>query len=251
MCDLMVDEVSCGLNWFIIPLRDHNGHLLPGVTAGDIGAKAGRNGIDNGWIQFTQVRVPKDYMLSRWAQIDEEGSFEPSPKLALSYATLVTERIAFLAAFINTIGQVSTIATRYSCVRRQGSNDEKIMDYQSQYLRLMPAIASVFVVGVFHKNISERWSEMESGMHSDPEGFLEKLPDMHGVSAGAKAVISWWGCEFLEDCRRACGGHAYSAYNAIAGHIDDWGVMTTGGGDNVVIIQQTAVGFVINVRNTF
>jgi acyl-CoA oxidase len=36
------------------------------------------------------------------------------------------------------------------------------------------------------------------------------------------------------------GGHAYSAYNAIPSIIADWGVMTTGGGDNVVLAQQHA-----------
>lgn len=36
---------------------------------GDIGAKVGRAGLDNGWIQFSQVRVPRDNMLSRWAKV--------------------------------------------------------------------------------------------------------------------------------------------------------------------------------------
>lgn len=38
----------------------------------------------------------------------------------------------------------------------------------------------------------------------------------------------------------ALGGHAYSAYNAIAGLIADFGVVTTGGGDNYVLTQQCA-----------
>lgn len=36
------------------------------------------------------------------------------------------------------------------------------------------------------------------------------------------------------------GGHGYSAYNAIGGLIADFGVITTGGGDNGVLFQQTA-----------
>lgn len=51
---------------------------------------------------------------------------------------------------------------------------------------------------------------------------------MHAVSAGIKATVTWFGAEVLERCRRACGGHAYSSYNAISGIIGDWGVMTTG-----------------------
>ncbi len=51
---------------------------------------------------------------------------------------------------------------------------------------------------------------------------------MHAISSGLKATITWWGCEVLERVRRSMGGHAYSSYNAIAGAIGDWGVVTTG-----------------------
>jgi len=71
--------------------------------------------------------------------------------------------------------------------------------------------------------------------------FLKNLPDVHAIAAGLKASITWWGSEVLERCRRACGGHAFSSYNSISSIIGDWGVMTTGGGDNFVLAQQTAV----------
>lgn len=38
----------------------------------------------------------------------------------------------------------------------------------------------------------------------------------------------------------ALGGHGYSAYNAVAGHLADYGVITTGGGDNTILAQQCA-----------
>jgi acyl-CoA oxidase len=37
------------------------------VNIGDLGAKMGLNGIDNGWIQFDHVRIPHAHMLSRYA----------------------------------------------------------------------------------------------------------------------------------------------------------------------------------------
>lgn len=59
-----------GLHWFIVPLRDpKTGQLMPGVTAGFMGPKAGRNGLDNGYIQFSNVRVPRQNMLQRWATV--------------------------------------------------------------------------------------------------------------------------------------------------------------------------------------
>jgi acyl-CoA oxidase len=42
--------------------------LLPGINIGDIGKKMGRDGIDNGFIQFTFVRVPRSHMLMKHTQ---------------------------------------------------------------------------------------------------------------------------------------------------------------------------------------
>ncbi|RCK57281.1 Acyl-coenzyme A oxidase 4 [Candida viswanathii] len=47
---LIVDGQDYGVKTFVVPLRDSNHDLMPGVTVGDIGAKMGRDGIDNGWI---------------------------------------------------------------------------------------------------------------------------------------------------------------------------------------------------------
>jgi acyl-CoA oxidase len=44
LCQLRVEDQDCGLHWFIIPLRDREtGRLLPGISAGSLGAKMVRN----------------------------------------------------------------------------------------------------------------------------------------------------------------------------------------------------------------
>jgi acyl-CoA oxidase len=63
---------------------------------------------------------------------------------------------------------------------------------------------------------------------------------VHAITAGLKAFTGWWAVDAMEMCRRALGGHGYSAYNAVSGLIADWGVITTGGGDNMVLAQQCA-----------
>ena len=60
---LKVNGKDYGVKTFVVPLRDSNHDLMPGVTVGDIGAKMGRDGIDNGWIQFSNVRIPRFNML--------------------------------------------------------------------------------------------------------------------------------------------------------------------------------------------
>ena len=60
LCQLIINNEEKGLHWFIVPLRDsESGRLLPGIAVGDVGAKMGRNGLDNGWIQFHKVSIPR------------------------------------------------------------------------------------------------------------------------------------------------------------------------------------------------
>jgi acyl-CoA oxidase len=42
---------------------------------GDCGPKAGLNGVDNGFMLFDKVRIPKDNLLDRISGIDESGKF--------------------------------------------------------------------------------------------------------------------------------------------------------------------------------
>ncbi|KAF9157160.1 acyl-Coenzyme A oxidase, partial [Mortierella sp. AD011] len=241
ICQTVVDGVNHGINWFIVPLRNpKTGKLLPGVTCGDIGHKYGRQGLDNGWIQFTAVRIPRDNMLMKWASISPEGKFKPSPNPVLSYATLIPERFTLLGGSQVFLSQALTIAVRYGAVRRQGNKDEQILDYQTHYTSLMPGVALGYVLNIVDRVIMEKWNQVADYVRTDSAAFMREIPDQHGVSAGFKASVSWYITEVLESCRRACGGHAYSSYNAIAGLIGDYGVYTTGGGDNVVLMQQTA-----------
>ncbi|CAG8469334.1 9682_t:CDS:10 [Diversispora eburnea] len=231
LCQTIIDNINYGINWFIVPLRDiPTGKPLPGIIVGDLGAKYGRHGLDNGWIQFCHKRVPREYMLMKWSKVTIEGIFIPSPNPALSYITLIGERFSVLYGAQNALGQALTIACRYGCIRRQGTNNEQIMDYQSHYVNLMPGVAIIL----------NRWSQATKLAQTNQSEFLEKINDFHAISSGLKATLTWWGSEVLERVRRSMGGHAYSAYNTIGPAIADWGVTTTGGGDNFVLLQQTA-----------
>ncbi|KAJ3105274.1 fatty-acyl coenzyme A oxidase [Phlyctochytrium planicorne] len=232
---------NIGLNWFVLPLRDPvTGSMLPGVTSGDIGAKAGRNGLDNGWIQVTQARVPRTNMLMKWCQVSKDGDVTDPPHPAVVYATLIPERLSALQCVRNLCGQSVTIATRYGVTRRQGNLNQQILDYQAQQVNLMPAAAGVYVIHFTERKSMAYWKKCQALAEENPFEYMNVLPDIHAISAGLKAAGTWWGSNVLENCRRACGGHAYSAYNAIAGHIGDWGVLTTGGGDNFPMAQQCA-----------
>lgn len=44
-------------------------YSLLGITVGDIGPKMGLEHIDNGFLQLNHVRVPRENMLSRFAEV--------------------------------------------------------------------------------------------------------------------------------------------------------------------------------------
>ncbi|KAI9342781.1 hypothetical protein DFJ73DRAFT_661456 [Zopfochytrium polystomum] len=239
VCQTIVNGENIGLNWVIVPLRDpKTGRLVPGITAGDIGSKAGRQGLDNGWIQASNARVPLDHLLMKWTQVEPNGDVTPPPHPAIVYATLIPERITSVSAIRVLLGQSVTIAARYGVVRRQGPVNQQIIDYQSQHVNLLPIVAGLYVYSFVEKHLYARWDGLQELSVKDPMAYVAQLPDIHSVSAGIKAVAMWWLADSLELCRRACGGHAYSAYNAIAGHLGDMGVLTTGGGDNFPMAQQ-------------
>lgn len=238
LCQLRIDDKEYGLHWFIIPLRDRDtGRLLPGVTAGSLGAKMGRAGVDNGWIQFSNVRIPRENMLMKWAHVSPDGKYTPPPNPTIPYATLIGERIIALVSICDQVAQCVTIAVRYGAVRRQGPNEQQILNYQTHQYALMPIIAGCYALFLLRRTLEQSW---QNAQKQPPEQYLMTVQDYHGIAAGLKAWFGWWGADALEAIRRTMGGHGYSAYNAIAGHIADYGVLTMGGGDNIVLVQQCA-----------
>lgn len=75
LADLIVGEKHCGPHAFLIDLR-RKGELVPGVSVGDMGIKTTGNDLDNAWIRFDQVRVPKSALLCAYARVNQLGEYE-------------------------------------------------------------------------------------------------------------------------------------------------------------------------------
>ncbi|KAI9316821.1 acyl-CoA dehydrogenase/oxidase [Dichotomocladium elegans] len=250
ICKTVINGANVGHNWFVVQLREKStGELMPNVKIGDIGKKHGHQGVDNGWIQFHRVRIPRLHMLQKWVTLERDGSYTPAPSPAVMYATLIPERLTLIQGTTNLAGQALTIATRYGVVRRQGHQNQQIMDYQSHYAQIIPLLAFLHILNSASGTIYDQYDVLTAGGEMDPADFLNHMSDMHAISACLKGMAGWYGSEILEVARRACGGHAYSAYNGISQIINDWGVMTTGAGDNVVLLQQAARIYIRQLHN--
>lgn len=71
---LIIDGKEYGPHAFIVPIRDRHQHLpLPGVILGDCGKKIGLEGVDNGFIIFNRVRIPRENLLNRFSNVTPAG----------------------------------------------------------------------------------------------------------------------------------------------------------------------------------
>ena len=59
----------------------------------------------------------------------------------------------------------------------------------------------------------------------------------HGLSSCGKAFNTWLSQETLYECRKACGGLGYSAYNVINSMMQNNDIQQTWEGDNNVLLQ--------------
>ena len=78
VANLTVGNQRCGPHAFLIDLRDaRDGRLAAGITVGDMGRKTTGNDLDNAWIEFEHVRVPKSALLNRYGDV-VDGRYVPA-----------------------------------------------------------------------------------------------------------------------------------------------------------------------------
>ncbi|XP_059501190.1 acyl-coenzyme A oxidase-like protein isoform X3 [Stegostoma tigrinum] len=120
--------------------------------------------------------------------------------------------------------------------RRQfGPKDKeevKIIEHQTQYLRLMPHLAASLALTFTSRYAGEILDEdMYQGRN------LVNNRSLQALVAGLKAYSTWENLACLQDCRECTGGMGYMMENRIPGLKCDSDVFVTFEGDNVVMLQ--------------
>lgn len=249
---LIIKGKKHGTKTFIVPLRETKTlALLPGINIGDIGKKMGRDGIDNGYIQFTNVRIPRAYMLMKHSQVSREGHVTEPPLQQLTYGALLSGRTSMVADAANTAKKALTVAVRYAAVRRQFKSSKdaeyetQILDYPIHQRRLMPLVAQATAFGFTALEMQRLYEETSSALESLEPGdsnldeVIEKLKTTHATSAGLKSFCTWATLQTIDTSRQACGGHGYSSYNGFASMYSDFAVHCTWEGDNTILAMQS------------
>ncbi len=242
-----------GVHCFVVPLRDDKGNALPGVTIGDDGPKGGLAGVDNGRLRFDQVRIPRENLLNKYAEVDADGSYE-SPienenrRFFTMLGTLIRGRIS-VAATAGAAGRKAlAIATRYGLTRQQfeapDSGDEiVIMDYLAHQRKLLPLIAKSYALNFAQNEVTEELHEVQTANPESTEGddsFAGRQRQLESLAAGLKAMTTWHASHSINVAREACGGAGYLDENQLSIMRGDIDVFTTFEGDNTVLTQLLA-----------
>jgi acyl-CoA oxidase len=232
---LIIEGKDYGIHIFYVPLRNLEDHsLLPGITIGDCGAKMGRNGIDNGWIQFTNIRIPRYYMLMKYSKVSRDGLYSHPPSLQIAYSALISGRIPLISFCSSYIQKALVIAIRYGAVRRQFLHPDhqregeecrkwsnficvmkkksfpkisnlflEILDYATYKYHIMPIMAGAIAFRFMYQKMTIMNDEMQNRIKQHDFSLLK---DLHASIAGLKAFCSWFGLYSIEECRQSCGG---------------------------------------------
>ncbi|MGW5190840.1 acyl-CoA dehydrogenase family protein [Kribbella sp. NPDC004138] len=253
---LVVGGQRHGVHCLMVPIRGADGSALPGVTLSDCGPKLGLNGVDNGRIVFDQVRVPRDALLDRYAQVDADSNYtsaieNPDRRFFTMLGTLVQGRVSVGGAAINASKVALTIAIRYAAQRRQfgapGSDEEALLlDYRMHQRRLLPLLARTYALHFAQADLVEEFVRVFSDDRDEHDRRA-----LEAQAAGTKALGTWHATEAIQMCREACGGAGYLAENRLATLKADTDVFTTFEGDNTVLLQLVAKGLLTDYRESF
>ena len=80
MANLSVKGKSVGPHAFVTDFR-RDGKVVDGITFGDMGVKTVGNDLDNAWLKFENVEMPRDALLNRYEDIDETGEYATKVKV--------------------------------------------------------------------------------------------------------------------------------------------------------------------------
>ncbi|KAJ3840767.1 peroxisomal oxidase [Lentinula raphanica] len=232
-----------GPHLFFVQLRSLETHqLLPGIIAGDIGPKSfnGFAATDNGFARFEHVRIPKEQMLSKFAQVTDAGEYIQPPHAKLSYGGMLYIRSGMVTTAGWAIAKAAVVSIRYAIVRRQGGKgpdglEKQVISYPSLHVRLLPILARAYVFISLGRALSQSFQVMAQRLSG---GDASLLAELHAMTSGLKVLCTTTSVQDIEDARRSMGGHGYSAFSGVGRIYADLIPSVTYEGENFVLDQQ-------------
>lgn len=240
---LITNGVNHGVHCFYVPIRNEDGSFVEGVGGEDDGLKGGLNGIDNGRLHFTNVRIPRTNLLNRYGDVAADGSYSspissPGRRFFTMLGTLVQGRVSLDGAATGASKMALQIAVTYGNQRRQfnsvsDTEETTILDYQRHQRRLITRMARTYAASFAHDELLSKFDAVFSGR----EDTDEDRQDLETLAAALKPLSTWDALDTIQESREACGGSGYIAKNRFTQLYQDLDVYVTFEGDNNVLLQ--------------
>ena len=247
-----------GVHAVVVPIRV-DGQPAPGVRIEDCGLKLGLNGVDNGRLWFDDVRVPRENLLDRFAQVSADGVYSSDiesqgRRFFTMLGTLIQGRVSVGGAGVNAAKVALTVAVNYADRRRQfegtpEGTERLLLDYGQHQRRLLPLLARTYALHFAQEVLVGQLHEVFSAAPGEADETTRKL--LESRAAGTKALATWHATRVIQECREACGGAGYLSVNRFAALKADTDVFTTFEGDNHVLLQLVAKGLLTDYSGGF
>ena len=206
-----------GVHALLVPLRDEDGAVLPGVTIEDCGAEArprrrrqrpdrvrprprpARRRCSTATRQVARRRhLRQPDREPDEALLRDARHADPGPRRASAARRSPRRRSR------------STSRSGTRSPRRQfgppGGEEVLLLDYRTHQRRLLPALATTYGLHFAQERLVAQLHEVFTAPTTCRD---RKRRELETLAAGLKAVASWHATDTIQTCREACGGAGY------------------------------------------
>ncbi|OMH85070.1 Acyl-coenzyme A oxidase 3, peroxisomal [Zancudomyces culisetae] len=243
---LVVDGVERGLHGFLVKLRDENSQLYPEITFTPYNQNAQANDFSIGSFEFNNLSVPREYLLNRYSNIDNQGRFisalpNVSDRYSAIHEQILLGRLSVSSASISAAKTAICMAVTAPWVQPSSQEFQKELErigfVQNRY-KIVPLIARTIALNLGLNHAKECWSN---------EGSQSKNTAV--LSGVMKSLITWHAQETALVCKENCGAYGNHNWYRWSSVLETGHAGVTAEGNNVALQQHVTKALLDGFEN--